>query len=119
MGLQCFLLLLGEEMGKTYYFNASKVFLIRTNTVDIPLNTKYPTEKSKDLPAYKDYKDALRHILYHQIDDFLSQMLKSCPLPVFIIGKPVALRKFRQLTKNGRNMKYIRTQNSGNLLCKS
>jgi hypothetical protein len=104
MNFKCFLLLLGEEIARTYYFSASGLFLIKTSTADVRLRTKWVPDLAKGFLTDQDRKDALRHIFYHQIDDLLSKMLRSSPLPVLIIGNPVAFRGFRRLTKNLRNI---------------
>ncbi|HWB91023.1 MAG TPA: hypothetical protein VG605_04205 [Puia sp.] len=94
-------LYLQEENANLYYFNSSELLHLHSSGIDIRDMEDHPPIPQRS-QTREDLKDAFLHIFCHKIDKELIQFLQERPLPVFIIGDPPILRRFKKVTRNAR-----------------
>lgn len=97
-------LYLQEESADLYYFNASELVQIHSCEIDIRAIKDGKPSGPEASQTTEDLKDAFLHIFCHKVDKELVQCLKERPLPVFILGDPPILRRFKKVTRNSRSI---------------
>lgn len=97
-------LYLQEESASLYYFNSSELVHIHSSEIDIRAIEDDKPSGSDTTQTQKDLKDAFLHIFCHKVDKELVQLLKERPLPLFILGDPPVLRRFKKITRNARSI---------------
>lgn len=99
-GLKYLFLHLQDECAELYYFNSIELVHLHSCEIDISAIDDYPPAAPETSQTGQDLKDAFLHIFCHKVDKELVQILKEHPLPVFILGDPPVLRRFKKITRN-------------------
>lgn len=89
-------LTLSDEFSKTYIGNTSKFTLIKSNVVKPPV-----------LTGSKSSVEILLNEFLHLMDQELSIIVNSYPLPVFVTGTKNVLKQFRNTTINEKNIVHF------------
>jgi len=102
------ILLLSDTFSKMYWGNDTQLKLIKSNSL---INTPYhenPTpEKETDFSIVANQKECITNKFLFQMDQGLSIILKSYPLPVFVMGRERLLQYFKKITKNDENLVHF------------
>ncbi len=95
------ILYLCNKFSKMYLSNGTQLRLIKSNTV---VNCLDPDNEREKDPTSADREEFITANFLHQMDQGLSIILKSYPLPVLVIGPEKLLNHFKKLTKNDENV---------------
>lgn len=99
------ILLLSDKFSKMYLSDGTQLKLIKSNTL---MNVQdYENNTAEKLPNFPDVADKKKFItdkFLYQMDQGLSIILKSYPLPVFVMGLKKLLGDFKKITKNDENV---------------
>lgn len=107
-GKEYLVLLLSDKFSKMYLNNGIQLKLIKSNTL--------PDDEIKEENA----TDLITGKFLHQMDQGLSIILKSYPLPVFVVGSEKLLQCFEKTTKNNESIAQfipLNCQESAEELC--
>ena len=103
--IEYLVLLLSDKFSRMYLGNSSHLILIKSNT--LPNAEPYQNdiaEKVANCFVADDQKEIILDKFLHQMDQGLSIVLKSYPLPVFAMGTQKVLGHFKKITKNEKNV---------------
>lgn len=93
---------LGEQGSKTYLGNTSEFIRIKSNVIKTPVSEGVANTKKNSLDEF-----------LHLMDQGLSIIVKSYPLPVFVIGNKSVITQFENTTVNEKNIvHFIESSNS-------
>ncbi len=107
--IQYLILLLSGKLSKTYLGNCSRFVLIKSNVPasihayerDMPEQVTHFTDQHK-------HREIVLDKFLHHMDEGLSQILQSYPLPVFVMGTEKVTGHFKKITKNSKSIiQYI------------
>ncbi len=99
------LLLLSDGFSKMYLSNGAQLKLIKSNTVVNDQHQENNTsEKKVEFSVDADQTKIVTNKFLSQMDQGLSIILNSCPLPVFVMGCQKVLKLFKKITKNDENI---------------
>jgi Bacterial archaeo-eukaryotic release factor family 3 len=102
------ILLLSDKFSKMYLGDGTQLELIKSNSL---INTQgsenITAEKMADFAFVADQKECITNMFLFQMDQGLSIILKSYPLPVFVIGQEKLLEHFKKITKNDENLVHF------------
>lgn len=99
------ILLLCDKFSKMYLNNGTQLKLIKSNTLMNPQDCeKDIAKKITDFSDVADQKKFITDKFLYQMDLGLSIILKSYPLPVFVMGLEKLLTHFKKITKNDENI---------------
>lgn len=102
-GIEYLVLLLGNKTSKMYLGNNSKLVLIKSNTCNN--DEVYQKESIEEDNLNKDTKaEPVSNKFLVQMDQGLSLILDSYPLPLFTMGSQEVLARFKSITKNEKNI---------------
>ena len=91
-----------------YLGDGSQLELIKSNSL---INTQgsenITAEKMADFAFVADQKECITNMFLFQMDQGLSIILKSYPLPVFVMGQEKLLEHFKKITKNDENLVHF------------
>jgi hypothetical protein len=94
------ILLLSEQFSKMYLCNGTQLRLIKSNTLLVNSH-EYKTKASEEMAGFSTLPDQQQsEDFLHQMDQGLSIILRSYPLPVVVTGTEKLLRYFRKITTN-------------------
>ena len=103
--IQYLVMILSDEYSKMYVGNCSKFTLIKSNISNSAASYENKFGKTvADLIFYNNTRHTLLNEFLHQMDQGLSIILKSYPLPVFTIGTKKVLEQFKKITTNEKNV---------------
>ena len=94
---------------------ASQLKLIKSNTIR-NAGLKMNIQKKDKLFCETDQIKIITDKFFSQMDQGLSIILNSCPLPVFVMGCQKLLKVFKKLTKNEQSITQFIHGNHGMLL---
>ena len=89
-------LFLNDEFSKMYLNNGLQLKLIKSN--------RLPDMEDAEVNSEGNLTDLVIARFLHQMDQGLSIILKSYPLPVFVVGSEKLLTHFKSITKNDENI---------------
>ncbi len=99
------ILLLSDKFSKMYLSNGTQLKLIKSNTlINVQDHKNNTTGKIDDFSVFANQKEFITNNFLHQMDQGLSIILKSYPLPLFVMGAKNLLEYFRKITKNDQNI---------------
>ncbi len=99
------ILLLSDGYSKMYLGNGTKIKLIKSNNLaDLRFNENIRTNNEPYITDPIKENVCLKDKFLMQMDTGLSIMLKSYPLPVFVIGDEKVFRDFKAVTVNDENL---------------
>lgn len=99
------ILLLSDKFSRMYFGNTSRLVLIKSNTLTLVNSREIDVaEKEADFFVDDNQKEIIVDKFLHQMDQGLSIILKSYPLPVFAMGTQRVLGHFKKITKNAKNI---------------
>ncbi len=102
-GIEYLVLLLGNKTSKMYLGNNSKLVLIKSNTCKN--EEVYQRESVENDNLNNDIKaEPVSNKFLVQMDQGLSLVLDSYPLPLFTMGSQEVLARFKSITKNEKNI---------------
>lgn len=87
---------LSEHGSKTYLGNTSEFICIKSNVVETPIAAEITNTNNNSLDEF-----------LHLMDQGLSIIVKSYPLPVFIIGNKSVVTQFENTTVNEKNIVHF------------
>jgi hypothetical protein len=103
--VQYLVLQLSSESSKMYLDNGTKFILLKSSQ---PQNVNaYERDMPEKVGKYSDpeeHKEILMDNFLHHCDQGLTLILKSYPLPVFVMGPERALGHFKKLTRNTKSL---------------
>jgi Bacterial archaeo-eukaryotic release factor family 3 len=93
-------LLLSENFSKMYLGKANELKLIKSNTL-VDTDNLGDSTKSGGSPSFPGLQSGIKLDKFiHQMDVGLAIMLKSYPLPVFVVGPAYLVGQYRNITRN-------------------
>ncbi|MDQ6902665.1 MAG: hypothetical protein M3139_06595 [Bacteroidota bacterium] len=102
-GIEYLVLLLGNKTSKMYLGNNSKLVLIKSNTCNN--DEAYQKELLEKVDINNEIKaEPVSNKFLVQMDQGLSLVLDSYPLPLFTMGSQEVLARFKSITKNEKNI---------------
>jgi len=103
--IEYLILLLTDKFSRMYLGNSSQLILIKSNTLPIAAAHENDiTEQDDNFPVAHYRKETILEKFLHQMDQGLSIVLKSYPLPVFAMGAQRVLGDFKKITTNEKNV---------------
>jgi hypothetical protein len=91
-----------------YLGNGTQLKLIKSNSLINTPDYEHPAPKQKtDFSAVANQKECITNKFLFQMDQGLSIILKSYPLPVFVMGREKLLTYFKKITKNEENLVHF------------
>jgi len=103
--IEYLVLLLSDKFSRMYLGNSSQLILIKSNTLtNAQAYENDVAEKVANFFVADNRKEIILDKFLHQMDQGLSIVLKSYPLPVFAMGAQEVLEHFRKITKNEKNV---------------
>ena len=101
------ILLLSETFSKMYLCNSTQLKLIKSNTLLVNSHN-YKSNASGELSDFLALSDQqLSENFLHQMDQGLSIILRSYPLPVVVTGAEKLLKYFRRITTNDESILQV------------
>ena len=98
---QYLVLVLHANKATMYLGNGAELHLIKSNHADhFSIDEKDLSEKVANFTDPESREEILLNKFLHQMDQGLSVILKSYPLPVFILGTERVFDHFKKITKN-------------------
>jgi Bacterial archaeo-eukaryotic release factor family 3 len=98
------ILQLSDNFSKMYLGNGTKLELIKSNRLINENCENIVSEKIAAFSVVEDQKEFITNKFLFQMDQGLSLILKSYPLPVFVIGSEMILEHFKKITVNDENL---------------
>lgn len=103
--IEYLVLLLSDKFSRVYLGNSSQLVLIKSNTLTNSQACENDvTEKVTNFLVADNRKEIILDKFLHQMDQGLSIVLNSYPLPVFVMGTQKVLGNFKKITKNEKNV---------------
>ena len=107
------ILLLSERFSKMYLCNGTQLRLIKSNTLLVNSH-EYKSNSSEEMAGFSTVPDQQQsEDFLHQMDQGLSIILRSYPLPVVVTGAEKLLRHFRKITTNDESVLQFIHDNYG------
>jgi hypothetical protein len=104
------ILLLSDRFSTMYVSSNTQLKLIKSNTLINGDKNNAPS-KTGLLSDLDNYEESVTNNFLLQMDNGLSMILRSYPLPVFVMGKKDLLADFKKITKNDQSIIQFITGN--------
>lgn len=102
--LEYLVLLLGDKFSRMYLGNRSELILIKSNTLSDLQAYENDIEQDAGFLVADNRHEIILDKFLHQMDQGLSMVLKSYPVPVFAMGAQKVLGQFKKITTNEKNV---------------